>query len=628
MEEKKLDFKTILGFGLIFVLLIWVMYNNRPTEEELAKQKAEKEQIDSEKQQATSALQNERNTLTLPTDSLSRANYAASLGAFAYSANLPTAEQGQTILENEDVKILVSNKGGQITEVLLKNYKTYDNQPVYLVKEDNALFSLQFTTSTNHSLQTENMFFEPSLTQEQGKKVLSMKLKSSENQYLEYIYELKDTGFLIDFSVRSQGLANLINTTKPIALDWQMTTRRMDKSVTYENRYTQLTALYQDDKVERMSEGSDDDAQEKEIRWVAFKQHLFSSMLISEKPFASGAFTSKNLVKDEGTEVKFTKNYKASLPIEAVGGELSESLHFYFGPSDYNLLRKYDKELGGKFDLAELIPLGWGIFGWLNKWLFIPLFSFLSNYFSIGVCIILMTVIVRIVLSPIVYKSYVSQAKMKVLRPEINEINEKYKEPMKRQQETMSLYRKAGVNPLSGCIPALLQLPVFLALFNFFPTEFGLRQKSFLWADDLSSYDAILQLPFSIPFYGNHVSLFPILASIAILIYSMMTMSQSMQQQQPGMPNMKFLIYLSPVMMLFFFNNYASGLSLYYFVSNLLTIFIMLAIKYWIIDEDKIHARIQENKKKPKKESNFQRRMREMMEQAEAQQKARQNMKK
>ncbi|MFJ1365832.1 membrane protein insertase YidC [Capnocytophaga canimorsus] len=628
MEEKKLDFKTILGFGLIFVLLIWVMYNNRPTEEELAKQKAEKEQIASEKQQATSALQNERNTLTLPTDSLSRANYAASLGAFAYSATLPTAEQGQTILENEDVKILVSNKGGQITEVLLKNYKTYDNQSVYLVKEDNALFSLQFTTSTNHSLQTENMFFEPSLTQEQGKKVLSMKLKSSENQYLEYIYELKDTGFLIDFSVRSQGLANVINTTKPIALDWQMTTRRMDKSVTYENRYTQLTALYQDDKVERMSEGSDDDAQEKEIRWVAFKQHLFSSMLISEKPFASGAFTSKNLVKDEGTEVKFTKNYKASLPIEAVGGELSESLHFYFGPSDYNLLRKYDKELGGKFDLAELIPLGWGIFGWLNKWLFIPLFSFLSNYFSIGVCIILMTVIVRIVLSPIVYKSYVSQAKMKVLRPEINEINEKYKEPMKRQQETMNLYRKAGVNPLSGCIPALLQLPVFLALFNFFPTEFGLRQKSFLWADDLSSYDAILQLPFSIPFYGNHVSLFPILASIAILIYSMMTMSQSMQQQQPGMPNMKFLIYLSPVMMLFFFNNYASGLSLYYFVSNLLTIFIMLAIKYWIIDEDKIHARIQENKKKPKKESNFQRRMREMMEQAEAQQKARQNMKK
>ena len=235
-----------------------------------------------------------------------------------------------------------------------------------------------------------------------------------------------------------------------------------------------------------------------------------------------------------------------------------------------------------------------------------------------------MTIIVRLLLSPIVYKSYVSQAKMKVLRPEIEEINKKYEEPMKRQQETMALYSKAGVNPLSGCIPALLQLPVFLALFNFFPTEFGLRQKSFLWAHDLSSYDAIFELPFSIPFYGSHVSLFPLLASVAIFIYSMMTMAQTAQPQQPGMPNMKFLIYLSPVMMLFFFNNYASGLSLYYFISNLLTIGIMLAIKYWIIDEQKIHAQIQENKKKPKKESKFQAKMREMMEQAEAQRKTQQ----
>ena len=231
-----------------------------------------------------------------------------------------------------------------------------------------------------------------------------------------------------------------------------------------------------------------------------------------------------------------------------------------------------------------------------------------------------MTIIVRLLLSPIVYKSYVSQAKMKVLRPEIEEINKKYEEPMKRQQETMALYSKAGVNPMSGCIPALLQLPVFLALFNFFPTEFGLRQKSFLWAEDLSSYDAIFELPFSIPFYGSHVSLFPLLASVAIFIYSLMTMAQTVQPQQPGMPNMKFLIYLSPVMMLFFFNNYASGLSLYY----LLTILIMLAIKHWILDEKKIHAQIQENKMKPKKESKFQAKMREMMEQAEAQKKAQQ----
>lgn len=369
-----------------------------------------------------------------------------------------------------------------------------------------------------------------------------------------------------------------------------------------------------------MSQGGNSGTKEEQVSWVAYKQHLFTSVLISDSAFANGDFLSYNIANEESKDVKYTKNLKSTFPLKTKGGELSESLHFYFGPSDYNVLKQYND----KYELTELIPLGWGIFGWLNKWLFIPLYNFLADYFSVGLVIILMTIIVRLLLSPIVYKSYVSQAKMKVLRPEIEEINKKYEEPMKRQQETMALYSKAGVNPMSGCIPALLQLPVFLALFNFFPTEFGLRQKSFLWAEDLSSYDAIFELPFSIPFYGSHVSLFPLLASVAIFIYSLMTMAQTVQPQQPGMPNMKFLIYLSPVMMLFFFNNYASGLSLYYFVSNLLTILIMLAIKHWILDEKKIHAQIQENKMKPKKESKFQAKMREMMEQAEAQRKAQQ----
>ena len=426
---------------------------------------------------------------------------------------------------------------------------------------------------------------------------------------------------MLNLVVCSQGLAGAVNTSKPMNIDWKLQARRMEKSVTYENRYTQVAIQYEGDRINRMSQAGNDEQKEEKVSWVAYKQHLFTSVLISDNPFEKGNFISHNIAMNEGKEVKYTKNFLTSLPIKAKSGELSESLHFYFGPSDYNVLKQYNN----KYELTELIPLGWGIFGWLNKWLFIPLYNFLADYFSVGLVIILMTFIVRILLSPIVYKSYVSQAKMKVLRPEIDEINKKYDEPMKRQQETMALYSKAGVNPLSGCIPALLQLPVFLALFNFFPTEFGLRQKSFLWAHDLSSYDAIFELPFSIPFYGSHVSLFPLLASIAILVYSLMTMAQTVQPQQPGMPNMKFLIYLSPIMMLFFFNNYASGLSLYYFISNLLTIGIMLAIKYWIIDEKKIHAQIQENKKKPKKESKFQAKMREMMEQAEAQRKAQQN---
>lgn len=605
MEEKKFDLKSIIGFVLIFILLLWVMNNNRPTQEELAKRKAEQEQ-------AAAAKNSQNNTAT--------AAATADLGAFAYGNAQATAKDGVTVIENKDVKLTINNKGGDLKEVLLKQFKTYESMPVYLIKDKNAIFALNFKTTQGQELNTQQLYFEPSLTQKDGKQLLSMKVKTGENSYLEYVYTLPAEGYMVDVAVRSQGLSGVLNSQNPIELIWGLKARRMEKSVTYENRYTQSAIRYADDKINRMSQGGNSGTKEEQVSWVAYKQHLFTSVLISDSAFANGDFLSYNIANEESKDVKYTKNLKSTFPLKTKGGELSESLHFYFGPSDYNVLKQYND----KYELTELIPLGWGIFGWLNKWLFIPLYNFLANYFSVGLVIILMTIIVRLLLSPIVYKSYVSQAKMKVLRPEIEEINKKYEEPMKRQQETMALYSKAGVNPMSGCIPALLQLPVFLALFNFFPTEFGLRQKSFLWAEDLSSYDAIFELPFSIPFYGSHVSLFPLLASVAIFIYSMMTMAQTVQPQQPGMPNMKFLIYLSPVMMLFFFNNYASGLSLYYFVSNLLTILIMLAIKHWILDEKKIHAQIQENKMKPKKESKFQAKMREMMEQAEAQRKAQQ----
>lgn len=607
MEEKKFDVKSIIGFVLIFILLLWVMNNNRPTQEELAKRKAEQEQ-------AAKANNPQNNTTTAAT---------ADLGAFAYSNAQPTAKDGVTVIENKDVKLTINNKGGDLKEVLLKQFKTYESMPVYLIKDKNAIFALNFKTTQGQELNTQQLYFEPSLSQKDGKQLLSMKVKTGENSYLEYVYTLPAEGYMVDVAVRSQGLSGVLNSQNPIELVWGLKARRMEKSVTYENRYTQSAIRYADDKINRMSQGGNSGTKEEQVSWVAYKQHLFTSVLISDSAFANGDFLSYNIANEESKDVKYTKNLKSTFPLKTKGGELSESLHFYFGPSDYNVLKQYND----KYELTELIPLGWGIFGWLNKWLFIPLYNFLADYFSVGLVIILMTIIVRLLLSPIVYKSYVSQAKMKVLRPEIEEINKKYEEPMKRQQETMALYSKAGVNPMSGCVPALLQLPVFLALFNFFPTEFGLRQKSFLWAEDLSSYDAIFELPFSIPFYGSHVSLFPLLASVAIFIYSLMTMAQTVQPQQPGMPNMKFLIYLSPVMMLFFFNNYASGLSLYYFVSNLLTILIMLAIKHWILDEKKIHAQIQENKMKPKKESKFQAKMREMMEQAEAQQKAQQRRK-
>ena len=303
-------------------------------------------------------------------------------------------------------------------------------------------------------------------------------------------------------------------------------------------------------------------------------------------------------------------------------------MKWYYGPSDYAILKSYKNS-----NIKETIDLGWGIFGAINKAIFIPIFGFLAGYMTnFGLIIILMTIIVRIIMSPLVYKSYLSSAKMKVIRPEMQAINDKYpgkENAMKRQQETMAIQRKSGVSMMSGCIPALLQMPIFFALFRFFPSNIELRQKGFLWADDLSSYDAIFQLPFDIPFYGAHVSLFPILASLAIFFYMKMNQSQQANMQAPqqeGMPDMqkmmKMMIYFSPVMMLFFFNSYASALSLYYFISNLLTIVIMLVIKHYVIDEAKIHAQIEENKKRPeKKKSKFRQRMDDAMKQAQEQQK-------
>ncbi|UGU14504.1 membrane protein insertase YidC [Sinomicrobium kalidii] len=617
MEEKKLDTKSIIGFVLIGAILIWVMYNNRPSEEEIEARKAQ-EQVEKNRQEAekdqVADYEEEAESLT---DSTARANYTKTLGAFGYSATLSSAKDGVTVLENDVVYFKISNKGGQIVEAKLKDFHTYDSVPVYLVKDGSASFNLTFGTSDNRTLNTQDMYFEPSLSGDG--KVLSMKLKASPDQFLEYRYELNPDDYMVDFTIRSQGLNGVLNSAQPVHLDWKLKGIRHSKSITYENRYTRLTYQYENgDNISKLSAGSDDEDTEEDVTWLSYRQHFFSSILIADKPFAKVNLTSKDLVEDENKEAKWTKAYGASTDLELTGGEINRNLSWYFGPTDVKILSGYEG-----LDLDDSIPFGWGIFGWINKHVFTPLYTFLSSFLPYGVAIIVMTILVRLLLSPVTYKSYLSQAKMKVLRPEIAEVNEKYKDDaMKKQQATMKIYNKAGVSPLSGCIPALLQLPVFYALFMFFPTAFALRQKSFLWADDLSSYDTIAELPFKIPFYGDHVSLFPILASIAILIYMMMTTGQNMQmQQQPGMPNMKFIMYLSPLFMLIFFNNYASGLSLYYFISNLITIFIMLAIKHFIIDEEKIHAKIEEKKKKPKKMNRFQRKMQEMMEEAQAQQK-------
>lgn len=623
MEEKKLDINSIIGFVLIFGILIFMFYQNQPTQEELEAQKAEQAKIEAEAKakeaEASEIVEENTPTPINLQDSVAVASYKSTVGAFGFT----TASEGTTILENEVLYLKVDNKGGQIVEAKMKDFVTYDSIPVYLVKDANANFGINFSTSDNRVLNTKDLFFEPSLTKSGDNQVLSMKAKVANNKFLEFRYEMKPNDYLVDFTVRSQGLNGVINSGRPIDLEWNLKGIRHGKSVKYENRYTRLTYNHDGGKISKLSESSEsDDENEVDVKWLSYRQHFFSSILATDQHFKSAELKSRNLVEEESKETLFTKDYASKVPLELKGGELSQNMYWYYGPTDVKVLDNY-KELG----LADSIPYGWGIFGWINRYVFTPFYNFLSSFLPYGIAIIVMTILVRLALSPVTYKSYLSQAKMKVLKPEITEINEKFKDnAMKKQQETMKLYNKAGVSPMSGCIPALLQLPIFYALFMFFPTSFELRQKSFLWAEDLASYDSIFEWSTNIPvissFYGNHVSLFPILASIAIFFYMTLTTGQTMQmQQQPGMPNMKFIMYLSPLIMLIFFNNYASGLSLYYFISNLITIFIMLAIKNYILDEDKIHAQIQENKKKPKKENKFQKKMREMMEQAEAQKK-------
>ena len=615
MEEKKLDVNSLIGFGLIFVILIYMFYINQPTPKELAaKQQAEREAAAIQGNSAsTEAVDYNQSAQAIqdinPTDSSAVAAYKSSMGAFSFTSIVP----GNTLLENDVLRVEVSHKGGQLVLAQNKKYNTYDSVPVYLIKDGNATFNISFTTQDNRIIQTKDLYFEPFTATNDQVEVLSMKAKISDSEYLLFEYSLPEDSYMLDFKIKSVGLSGFFNPTQDPQLQWDLKTIRHSKSVQYENRYTRLNYKFEEDKLDKLSDSSDDDATEQAVEWVSYRQHFFSTIIAFSPALETASFNSTNLIKEESKTIGYTKIYETKAPLQLVGGVLDYDMNVYLGPTDVKELAKFPT-LG----LEDSIPFGWGIFGWINRYVFTPTYTFLIGYLPYGIAIIVMTILVRLLMSPVTYKSYLSQAKMKVLKPEITEINDKFKDnAMKKQQETMKIYNKAGVNPMSGCVPALVQMPIFYALFMFFPTSFALRQKSFLWADDLSSYDTILELPFYIPFYGDHVSLFPILASVAIFFYMMMTTGQNMPTQ-PGMPNMKFIIYLSPVMMLIFFNSYASGLSLYYFVSNLITIFIMLAIKNFILDDDKIHARIQANKEKPKKEGKFQAKMREIMEQAEA----------
>ncbi|WP_348813532.1 membrane protein insertase YidC [Flavobacterium maritimum] len=627
MEEKKFDLNSIIGFVLIFGILIWIMYQNQPDPKVIAAEKAKKElllQQAKAKELADKAVAKATVAVATTRDSTQLAQLQKTLGNFAYSATLPSAKADFTTIENDLVKLKIANKGGYIVEATLKKFEKFkkgSGELVELIKDNNADLNVQLLTNDNRTLNTKDLFFEPTITKVGEDQILSMKLKAGANEFLEYKYILKPNDYMVGFDIRSQGLNKVLNTSKPLELEWNLKSYRNEKSISYENKYTEIYFEHKDGKTDYAGLGQKEEETLEKATYVAFKQHFFTSVLLTDKPFETAKVQSDNLVHDEKVDSVFTKQFKANMPLAFANGEVDYKMSWYFGPSDYKTLKSYDK------NLEKIITLGWGIIGWINRFIFIPLFGFLGSYIAYGIAIIIFTILIKLAMSPITFKSFLSQAKMKVLRPEIAELGEKFKkDPMKKQQETMKLYNKAGVNPMAGCIPALIQMPFLMASFQFFPSAFELRQKSFLWADDLSSFDSVVKLPFHIPLYGDHISLFPIMAAIAIFFYMKMTSGdqQMATPQQEGMPDMakmmKIMIYVSPLMMLFFFNSYGAGLSLYNFISNLITIGIMIVIKRYFIDSDKIHAQIQENKlKEPKKQGKFQRKLQEVMEQAEAQ---------
>tara|TARA_B100001094_G_scaffold57223_1_gene52718 strand:- start:566 stop:2467 length:1902 start_codon:yes stop_codon:yes gene_type:complete len=616
MEENKIDINSLIGFFLIGLIFIgWLWLNPPPPVEENTN-------IENSTNEASVNESSNEELADVLTQTIAENNNEEELNLSTLTS---LSDDKKIKLETEKFSIEFSSIGGQISSLRLKEHLNYLGKPVNLIGSNNSTFDIDFVTKTGRSFNTKNQFFVPSFSDRGSEKIIQMRLDVSEDVFLEYTYTINDNDYIINLDINSSGFKNILDANQDYNIVWELDAIRNSKSIDYENRYSYLTYYHDDDKIDYLSISGEDEDDEEDINWISYKQHFFSSVIIPESSkFKTASFESKSLVEDNSVDTLNLKKFSSKIPFEYVNNEFDNSLKFYFGPNQFSRLKSY--EIG----LEESVDFGWGIFGFINKNIFVPLYKYLSGVFPYGIAIIFMTFIVRICLAPLLYKSYLSQAKMKILRPELDEINKKFKDnAMKKQQETMAFYRKAGANPMSGCLPGLLQIPVFYALFMFFPSAFDLRQKSFLWAEDLSAYDSILDFGFYIPFYGDHVSLFPILAAISIFFYMKMTTGQQMASQPPpqeGMPDMtkmmKYMIYFAPLMLMVFFNNYSSGLSLYYFISNLLSIAVMYTIKNYILDEQKIRQQIQFNKSQPvKPPSRFQRRMQAMMEEAERQKK-------
>ena len=593
MEQNKFDPLQFIGFLLISAILMFWFYDNQSS------------MIENQQMSEAESLVEETYENPIQQDISSSNNLKID----------QRFEEEIISLENENILFEISTGGAEINKILLKNFSNYNDEPLFLVNDNKSIFSYNIPIGRNSVINSADLNYTYRIIKPDSEVVLTGII--DEQRSLDLTFKLQDSSRIVDFDIKLND-SNRSNNYDNVELIWGRDSFRNSKSIDYENRYTALSYGFEENKDSYLSIAGSTNKNINNVNWISFREHFFSSILILNDQVNDVDISSEDLASNETLDNKFTKRFLANVPLN-LNSDDSLSFSMYYGPTDYETLKEYN------LNLENSVQIGWGIFGWLNRFIFFPLFSFLTNYFSYGLSIILMTIIVKVAIAPLTYKSYESQVKMRVLKPELEVINEKFKDdPMKKQQETMNLYTKSGANPMSGCLPAFLQMPIFFALFVFFPAAFSLRGKSFLWAEDLSSYDSILDLGFYIPLYGDHISLFPILASIAIFFYTKMTTGQQMMPaSQTGGVNMKVIMYLMPIMMLFFFNNYASGLSLYYFISNILTIVLMLVIKNFIIDDNKILTQIEENKKKPLKVGGFRARLQKALEEAEKQKKRR-----
>jgi YidC/Oxa1 family membrane protein insertase len=607
-----MDRNSIIGFVLIALVLVGYSYYTAPTKEELARKQFERDSLALVSQKRTlDSIKSNATVSTLdtvaPTDSAKQQQFVNQLGLFAHTA------QGNVeffTIENEKLKVTLSSLGGKVQQVELKNYTTHDKKPLLLYQADSSAMGLNFFAE-NKPISTNTLYFKPKgksfAIKGNGSESFIMRLEAAPDKYIDYIYTLNGNTFDLKFDINLTGLQNVIAANSAfIELDWRAALVKQELTMSAERSVSTVYYKYADEQVDYLSESeSDQESLNEKVKWVAFKQQYFSSILIAKNLFEPAIVGVQ--VNDNDTSI--VKHMQANVRIP-YGHQASEtfSSSFYFGPNHYQTLKAYN------IQLEKIVPLGWGIFGWVNQFLVIPVFNWLNTFnLNFGIIILILTIIIKVALLPLTYNAYKSGAKMRVLQPEVKEIQDKHKEePIKLQQELMGLYKKAGVSPLGGCIPLLLQMPILIAMFRFFPASIELRQEAFLWATDLSTYDSIWnfgKLPVIDYIYGDHVSLFTLLMTVSTLLYTHynMQMSSAMNAQ------MKWMQYIMPVMFLGIFNNYSAGLSYYYFLANMISIGQQSLFRAFI-DEDKIHAQIQENKKRPaaNKKSSFQTRLEKM----------------